>query len=350
MIEKVANVLNVASFQSTLRWTTADRRLCEASCNRLEDVAVSRHDAPILSMVEASGLLIYGDMAGNLVLAAEGATLDRRNDHKKYVVRVAAYEAPEGIWVSSAGWDAKVCLYWIPHSRRPPKLLDPVATVELPSNPESLLFVRCPDSDQIYLLLSRRDSTFIYYYRPDSRRTELELVGRQNLAPHAISWVTFTPSEIRLCPLDPSRVAVATSSIPHMKLLIVRLLFPAHGLLAMSSEAAVERPTSAAAEERSRDLQVQNREEAAIMIACNTLAPQTQWSSPVVVWRPDGSGLFVGGDDGKIRGVEASTGKVICHLEAHEPAKKIRCLWTGKVDEEEWLLSGGFDQQLVLWR
>lgn len=89
------------------------------------------------------------------------------------------------------------------------------------------------------------------------------------------------------------------------------------------------------------------------------MAPQTPFSTPAVAWRPDGSGVWVNGDDGAVRGIEASTGKVVCTLQGHEEGSKVRCLWAGHVsidaegeteDGEEWLVSGGFDQKLIVWK
>ena len=69
--------------------------------------------------------------------------------------------------------------------------------------------------------------------------------------------------------------------------------------------------------------------------------------------------MWVNGDDGAIRGVEASTGKVVCTLlGGHALGSKVRCLWAGRIaaggDEdgegEEWLVSGGFDQKLIVWK
>ena len=85
------------------------------------------------------------------------------------------------------------------------------------------------------------------------------------------------------------------------------------------------------------------------------MAPQTPYSTPQVCWRPDGSGVWVNGDDGVLRGVEAKTGKVVATLrEGHEIGSKIRSAWAGMVEvdekEEEWVVSGGFDRRLVVWK
>jgi hypothetical protein len=100
-----------------------------------------------------------------------------------------------------------------------------------------------------------------------------------------------------------------------------------------------------------------DQEEAAILISANTMAPQTQFSTPIVVWRPDGTGVWVSGDDGIIRGIEASSGKIVARLDGHEAGSKVRCLWAGEIcfDEEkekaeEVLISGAFDEQLLIWK
>jgi hypothetical protein len=80
----------------------------------------------------------------------------------------------------------------------------------------------------------------------------------------------------RVMLVDPSIVAVATSTTPHMKLLILKLLIPASqsSLLTVPDPGAVTQASQARAE-----LLVQNREEAAILVNVSTLAPQTQYST-----------------------------------------------------------------------
>ena len=98
-----------------------------------------------------------------------------------------------------------------------------------------------------------------------------------------------------------------------------------------------------------------NADEAAIVHHVSTLAPQTPYSTPKVVWRPDGSGVWVNGDDGCVRGIERAMGKVVATLKGgHEAATKIRTLWAGYVDvsgkRQEWVISGGFDRRVVVWK
>jgi WD40 repeat protein len=147
-----------------------------------------------------------------------------------------------------------------------------------------------------------------------------------------------------------------------MKLLIVKLLLPRtqSSLLDATPDLGPNGTMTQASQARA-ELLIQDREEAAIVVNVSTLAPQTQYSTPRLVWRPDGSGLYVSSDDGLVRGIEAATGKLMVTLEGHDPGSKLRCLWAGNLDtcqqsssdvtvEREYLVSGGFDQKLILWQ
>ena len=156
-------------------------------------------------------------------------------------------------------------------------------------------------------------------------------------------------------PVDPSIIAVATSTTPHMKLLILKLLIPAEESSFLSG--LDTEPATQASQARA-ELVIQDREEAAILVNVSTLAPQTQYSTPRLVWRPDGSGVYVSSDDGVVRGIETVTGKLMATLKGHEPGSKLRCLWSGRFDANpgspgaepyECLISGGFDQRLIIW-
>jgi WD40 repeat protein len=339
-------------------------------------------DSPTLTYtVLLSRYIVCGSMSGNLTLydAEMDLIISRRKDHTKYVVRLATFDAGDGhMWLASAGWDRKVFIYdLVLEEGRKPTLPEPKAHIVLPSNPEAILFSTDPDHGYLHLLLTRRDSTFISFYslsnlsNSDETESKIHLLGRQNLAPASSTWVSFTPTALALCPTDPTRVAVATSTTPHMKVIIARLLFPKSGALDsapgnLQSTGVEKSPPSApdsaldpAAPTIPPDRTIiaqRGRDEAALLLCCNSFAPQTQYSTPCIAWRPGGGGLWVNSDDGIIRGIDTTTGRVVTKLEGHETASKIRCLWAGRVSiglndsPEEWLVSGGFDQLLIAWR
>jgi WD40 repeat protein len=302
-------------------------------------------------------------MSGQLHLSKiNGETLKggQRRDHNKYIVKTIVHYGDQGVaLIATAGWDGKVVIYKL-DSSTPPRLDEPFATIALPTKPESIVFLQHPDNGQPVLLISRTDSTCLYFY---SIETQPRLLGQQNLAPHSNAWVAFTPSSIEPCPTDPTLIAVGTSSIPHMKLMIVRTLFPPwtetrpdeiEAAVPMRTSLLDENPAALTQASQARAaLAVAEREAAAIQIYCSTLAPQTAYSTPAVAWRPDGSGVWVNGDDGVVRGIEAISGKIVATLPGHEPGSKVRCLWSGVIEaegrSEEYLVSGGFDQQLIVW-
>ena len=281
-----------------------------------------------------------------------GKVMHERKDHSKYIVTVICHETADGDdLIATAGWDNKITLYR-PTGLPRPSIGEPMSSILLPTKPEAIAFLRHPASQASILLVSRTDSNHIYYYTTDASP---RLLGKQNLAPQSNAWVAFTPSSFAVCPTDQSLLAVATSSLPHMKVLVVRLLFPPVEAQSTVPAASTPRspvgdgPETQASQARSA-LALADREHSAIQIHANTMAPQTPYSTPVVVWRPDGTGLWVNGDDGVIRGIETNTGKVVCALRGHEAGSKVRCLWAGKVGGEEMLISGGFDHKLLLWR
>jgi WD40 repeat protein len=399
LFSTVENVFTAADPepQACLLAATSDRRLNFLDPKSHPPSLLRSHthlqDSPVLGLtIIKERYLICTSMSGKTVLydSKTDAVLVERRDHSKYVVRVTHWMDSESdtCFVATAGWDSKVQLYRLSFAPDgSPSLGEPLATLEVASNPECILFVSHPESKLPILLLTRRDSTYLFYYRlpgadppgsvgdDDGRvhddRPTIDLLGKQNLAPHSNAWIAFTPSAVALCPTDASLAAVATSAVPHMKLIIVRLLLPPLTGGAVRSPTIHAPQPAASVAERSRspaapptqaaqaraDLALQDREAAAIRVHCSTLSSQNAYSTPALCWRPDGSGVWVNSDDGLVRGIEAKTGKVVATLRGHEPGTKIRCLWAGRVKteggeaaDEERVVSGAFDHKLIIWK
>lgn len=206
--------------------TTADRRLhiLDAATHVLKRSLAGLQDSPILSTaIFRQRFLLTSAMSGQLLASdLRGHTLDRRRDHSKYVVKVAVHDDPAQPLIATAGWDCKINLYRPVINTSGITFGEPFATITLQTKPESMLFTVHPEAKQPLLLVSRTDSSFLYYYTVDN---EPRLLGQQNLAPHSNAWVAFTPSAVAVCPTDPGVVAVGTGSVPHMVSLL-DILFP----------------------------------------------------------------------------------------------------------------------------
>lgn len=140
--------------------STADRRLHLLDRDNdftllesLNDV----HDSPILSCTTLDAqcsITITTSMSGQVVLYdhALKRVLDERRDHKKYVVKAARFQHKSSTWVATAGWDAMIFLYQLRGEVLcgTCSLGDPVASVSLATNPETVTFLTHPESDLLH--------------------------------------------------------------------------------------------------------------------------------------------------------------------------------------------------------
>jgi len=229
--------------------------------------------------------------------------------HQKYAVRVL-YSSPYAI---SAAYDKTICLHKIVYSADDgePAFSEEVGKLCLPTLPEALALVTLPGNGKKAIVFSRRDSTMLYYHLLcDS----LPFHSERDLAPGSSSWVSYHPMSISVHPKEPTLLAVATSSVPHMKFILVEI----------DSENVVKE--------------------------LFTGAPQSEYSTAVLGWRPDASGVWLNADEGVVRGLEVKSGKVVVRLNACEGGEKVRALWAGDVAGlGEVLITGGFDKALRIW-
>ncbi|KAF8419418.1 WD40-repeat-containing domain protein [Tirmania nivea] len=282
------------------------------------------HMAPILAVCVLRGkYLLTGSMQGTVALhhAYDGKEIWRVKDHNKFVVKVEVSEEVDeedarGWWFATAGYDKRVHVYRIHILRESEQheecKIEHVGSIEYDTIPEALCFIPSPQAEPPILIVSRRDSTKLYYYSLLPKPT---VIKKHELVPKTSSHIIFSPMSFALSSGPQPLLAIATDSIPVMKYLLVE---PHTGR---------------------------------VLVECFTGAPQTAYSTAAVVWRPSGKGgVWVNADDGVIRGVEAGSGKVVAELNGgHERGRKVRTLWAGEVEGREVLVSGGFDGQLILW-
>lgn len=188
--------------------STADRRLhvLSPATGNLIHSHTQLQDSPILSYtVIRQRFLVCSSMSGKVVVydSQKDQLVAHRRDHAKYVVHVASWESGDHVWLATAGWDQKILLYSCRITEDSITYGEPVGTIQLASNPEALLFRRELDSNSLYLLATRRDSTFIYYYQiaedellsSASKPVLMPIAGKQNLAPLYVLRASYAPME-----------------------------------------------------------------------------------------------------------------------------------------------------------
>ncbi|KAK9237226.1 WD40-repeat-containing domain protein [Lipomyces kononenkoae] len=298
--------------------SSADRSLRIFDFYTLELLRVHTHlhASPILSfLVFNESTLLTGGMDGRLVVSnpATGDIIAQLNDHQKYLVRIACSRDMK--YVATAGYDKKVNAYSIENlgSDESNFAFAKIGTISFPTNPEAILFATTEgenesESTTPRLIVSRRDSTFLYYYKLFPVLSE---AARHNLNPDGTSWVSFCAMDMSLDPVDHKFLVVATSTVPQMRFMMLQ----------------------------SRSDQ--------ILKNVSTKAPQDAYSSARICWRPNGTGFWCNGDDGIIRGIELSTGNVVAELKHHDG--KVKAMFAGIVEGREVLVTGGFDKTIAVW-
>ncbi|KAF8251155.1 WD40 repeat-like protein [Wilcoxina mikolae CBS 423.85] len=266
-------------------------------------------DSAVLSVaVVEDKLLLTSSMNGLLTLLDPdtGDQIASIRPHEKYAIRVL-YSSP---YVISAAYDKTICLHKIVDDGTP-SFNEEIGKLCLPTPPEALALVKLPGNGKEAVVFSRRDSTMLYYHL---LCPSLPFHSERNLVSGPSSWLSYHPMSISVHPTDPTLLAVATSSVPHMKFILVEI----------DSENVVKE--------------------------LFTGAPQSLYSTAVLGWRPDTSGVWLNADEGVVRGLEVKSGKVVARLNASEGGEKVRTLWAGEVvGLGEVLVTGGFDKALRVW-
>jgi WD40 repeat protein len=215
----------------------------------------------------------------------------------------------------SAGYDKRVHLYRVDNQRA--KYLDAyelIASEQFASVVEGICFVTLAGIE--HLAITRRDSCMIEYLE----LTNLQVVHELNMNVNKDTWVSFTGVDLAVQPVAPYLLGMATNKSPLGRW----LAFEGHSERSRPDDKMVADIYHGAAVS---DLGVLQR----------------------FAWRPDGSGFFVGSEDGTIYGVSIKTRRVMVTLKKH--CGPIRSLWCG-LDErgQEVLVSGSFDKTALIWR
>lgn len=176
--------------------------------------------------------------------------------------------------------------------------------------------------DQLAVILGKMDHTLLEV-----------LVLKDTLSPRykislndaEFSAYLFSPHSIRILnttgvPL----IAVATSHEPYMRLIVVSL---------KDIEAIKEQDVTPT---------LLNQ----MLLNISTLSPQDKFSQPLIEWRPDGSGIWVAGDDGVIRGIDLTTKAVTVELREHK--HRIKSLSIGWNGDDEALFSSDSDLKSIV--
>ncbi|KAK6351481.1 hypothetical protein TWF718_004641 [Orbilia javanica] len=317
------------------------------------------HAGPILCVAAISQRwLVTASMVGVIAISdLKGNIVDKWTGHTKYIVKISVSEPlmpvdgkEEIRYLAAASYDKSLSIHklHLPKSTdsdsntgdTPTPRLEFLQTIKFEQTVEDVIFTKdyrdstresAPASTSTPLLITTiRDSPYLHVWSIPSNNpstnssttSQFTFTSKNPLNATSTTWLTYTPTSLTPHPNHPHLLAMVTSSIPVPKVIIYNL-----STFTVDKEFTVPVELSA-------------------------------YSTGIVAWRGDtaASGLWVNGDDGVVKGVEIKSGKVKAELKGHN-GRKVRCLTAGAVigdggdeDEEELMISGGFDGGLNVWR
>lgn len=232
--------------------------------------------------------------------------------HARLIVEVRCVRWNNRDYLVSLGWDFLVKVFQIGEAGFRP-YGDPYKLANQGSCMDACVF-----HDAIVILVGKSEITLLDVIRVDGDQ-KMALDCRIALNDAEFSASGFSPMCVRVfsdghgVPL----VAVGTSHEPFMRAIVVSLSEVG------KKDGAIHR--------------------AQIIANVNTMCPQDKYSQAVLDWRTDGTGLWVLGDDGIVRGVDLSAGKVAVELSGHDG--RIKSLSVGSL----FLVTGGTDRKVLQW-
>ncbi|BFZ54544.1 hypothetical protein PYCC9005_001581 [Savitreella phatthalungensis] len=317
------------------------------------------HGSGVVAVAVVGGgeFVVSGGMDGMVrcMSMVSGAVVGELRSHSRYAHRIAVH--PTGHFLATAGYDKHVHVYRV-SAAAPNPVFDHLGTIEVPTHPDAIAFV---GQD---LALTRKRSNYIHRYTLPTLHPHTD--NPHNLNANGDDWVSFDAADLTVSEVG-GRVlmGVSAGTSPGGRFLVV--------------DGRVPVPEGDELEDRFAQLG-RSRGEGKLRQTIRHDALQTPLGVPPIhVWRPDGSGVWCNSDDGRIFGLalrrsdvdeaEMATagrssmregegeglGGVVAVLQgAH--ANAVRTLWSGMVavgengEEEEVMVSGGFDRKVFVWR
>lgn len=251
--------------------------------------------------------------------------------HRRIVTDLKIWYNEDEIYIFSIGWDLQLKVSIIKDS-----VIKIISNFKLLSNATSISLSQFKSIP--ILFLTRLDSTQLSLFT--FQQSRLFEISRLSLNDAEFSTHGFTPVSISVSTsiiTQSTLIAIGTSHIPYMRLIILTLPDLEPLISNLYEELPLEQHLTSTPINRGH-----------ILVNYNTLAPQDKYSTGVVAWRIDKSGVWISGDDGVIRGIDLKNGEIVKQLkDKHD--KRIKCMIIDQIDSKEIIISSGIDKHLNYW-
>lgn len=223
-------------------------------------------------------------------------------------------------YFASIGWDNRVVIGSIDGANI--KVID---EAKLQTNPTAILLTK-DDSGSPIIIVGRLDSSLLQMFT--IKNNKLVEVAKLSLNDSEFSTHSFQPMSI--VQINPKMITVGTDHIPFMRLITI----------AVPKLSEIENHTNSTTVPIMRSLIISNY---------NSMSPQDKYSSAILLTRPNSSGIWIPGDDGKLRGFDIRTGNVMEELDSNEGRAKSAFI-TSRNDDEIIVVAGAVDRNISIWK
>ncbi|CAH2353461.1 uncharacterized protein CLIB1423_11S00210 [[Candida] railenensis] len=231
--------------------------------------------------------------------------VDTYQAHKRMVTDVQVYHSKKDgskvTYLVSLGWDFHVKVFQLVEGK-----LTFLRECKLTIQGTCFSITTYKGGD--YIIVGKNEHTLLDVYDVET----LTLQYKISLNDAIFSTAGFTP---RCIITNGELIVVGTSHEPFMRLIVVSLT---------DGEEPIRRNQ--------------------IIRNLNTLSPQDKFSSAILAWRKDQSGVWVAGEDGTVRGIDFKQQRVITEIPLHKG--KVKTFISGVKEGSEVILSSGIDREL----
>ncbi|CAH6720616.1 uncharacterized protein CLIB1444_04S04082 [[Candida] jaroonii] len=206
------------------------------------------------------------------------------------------------------------------------KDLKEVSSLETMNSPVSIDGVSI--NNEIIAAVGYTDNTLIDIFKLTNNS---ERLYKLSISDAEFSTSNFTPRSIHFKQGDDLQLAIGTSHEPYMRVIIVSVDMGNPGADQPDEVQPGAEPTKI----------IRNK----IIKNILTMSPQDKYSVPFIKWRQDSDGIWVGGDDGKIRGINLCNDEII-EIVGHDSNIK----WLTSVNNGDNLVTVGDDRLIKIWK
>lgn len=206
------------------------------------------------------------------------------------------------------------------------KDLKEISSLETMNSPVSIDGVSI--DNEIIAAVGYTDNTLIDIFKLTNNS---ERLYKLSISDAEFSTSNFTPRSIHFKEGDGLQLAIGTSHEPYMRVIIVSVDMGNPGADQPDEVQPGAEPTKI----------IRNK----IIKNILTMSPQDKYSVPFIKWRQDSDGIWVGGDDGKIRGINLCNDEII-EIDGHESNIK----WLTSVNNGDNLVTVGDDRLIKIWK